>query len=93
MNKMDDNWRTSIGYICIALVCISWVLGGAWILSPQEFTFKIEIDNNTRDAFESIDYEAISEKNIEYAPIECFFNETHYNETCVNKFANGGLDE
>ena len=83
---MDDNCRIAIGYFCVALVLISVFIGAAWIMSPQEFTFKIEMDNNTKEAFESIDYEAITEKTISYAPIECFINETHYNESCVNKF-------
>ena len=53
---MDDNWRTATGYICIALVFISMYIGGAWVLSPQEFTFKIEMDNNTKEAVESVEY-------------------------------------
>ena len=57
---MDDNWRTAVGYICIALVFITMYLGAAWVMSPSEFTFKIEMDNNTKDAFESINYSEIS---------------------------------
>jgi len=56
---MDDNWRTAIGYICIALVFISW-FGMFWVLAfPTEFTFKMEMDNNTKEAIESINYSAI----------------------------------
>lgn len=61
---MDNNWRVSIGYICVALVLVSVFIGGAWVMSPQEFTFKIEMDNNTREAFESIDYEMINNDTI-----------------------------
>lgn len=60
---LSDNWRTAIGYICIALVFISW-FGMFYVLAlPDEFTFKLEMDNNTKDAFESINYSAIN--NIE----------------------------
>lgn len=58
---MIDNTRKAIGYVCISLVVISWILGGAWIMSPRDFTFKIEMDNNTKDAIESIDYKAIGD--------------------------------
>jgi len=59
MKPLSDNARTAVGYICIALVFISMYIGGAWVLSPQEFTFKIEMDNNTRDAMQSINYSSI----------------------------------
>ena len=53
---MDDNWRTSIGYICIMLCVVAWLGLLAWMVTPTEFTFKIEMDNNTRNAIESIEY-------------------------------------
>ncbi len=53
---MNDNTRTAIGYICIALVFITWLLLLAWVVSPTEFTFKFEIDNNTKEAIESVEY-------------------------------------
>lgn len=58
---MDDNCRIAIGYICVALVLSVVFIGGAWIMSPQEFTFKIEMDNNTKEAIESVNYTAISQ--------------------------------
>ncbi len=56
---MDNNWRAAIGYICIALVFIGWFAMMAWIGSPRDFTFKIEMDNNTKEAIESIEYPII----------------------------------
>lgn len=53
---MKDNVRIAIGYFCVALVFISYFLMMAWILSPQEFTVKFEMDDNTREAIESIEY-------------------------------------
>ena len=58
---MDDNWRIAIGYFCVALVLIAVFIGAAWIMSPQEFTFNIEMDNNTKEAVESIKYPIINQ--------------------------------
>ena len=58
---MKDNTRTAIGYVCIALVFISYFVMLGWIGSPRDFTFKIEMDNNTKDAFQSINYSEINE--------------------------------
>ena len=63
---MDDNWRIAIGYFCVALVLISVFIGGAWILSPQEFTFKVEMDNNTKEAIESVEYPIVNEMSDVY---------------------------
>lgn len=57
---MDDNWRMAIGYVCVMFVAIFCILGISWMMSPQEFTFKIEMDNNTKEAFESIEYPIIN---------------------------------
>lgn len=40
----------------VPLIFIAMYLGGAWALSPTHFTFRVEMDNNTRVAFESINY-------------------------------------
>ncbi len=56
---MDDNWRISIGYITVMFVAIVFMLGISWIMSPQEFTFKVEMDDNTKEAVQSINYSAI----------------------------------
>ncbi len=53
---MDDNWRISIGYICVALVGISFIIGAAWMMSPSEFTIRFEMDDNAKEAIESIEY-------------------------------------
>jgi len=58
---MKDNTRIAIGYVCIALVIISYFVMIGWIGSPRDFTFKIEMDNNTKDAFQSINYSEINE--------------------------------
>ncbi len=58
---MKDNTRTAIGYFCTALVFISYFFMMAWILSPQEFTIKLEMDENTREAIESIEYPIVQE--------------------------------
>ncbi len=71
---MKDNTRTAIGYICIALVVIGWLLMMAWIMSPQEFTFKIEMDNNTKEAIESINYTEISNKQPLCYSEKCYFD-------------------
>jgi len=62
---MHNNWKTAIGYICIALVFITMYLGAAWVMSPSEFTFKIEMDNNTKEAIESIEWENINDEDKE----------------------------
>lgn len=62
---MDDNWRITIGYVCVMLVAISCIFGISWIMSPQEFTFKIEIDNNTKEAVESVEYPIVDIKQPE----------------------------
>lgn len=60
---MNDNWRTSIGYICIAMVVVSWLLLVGWAMTPNEFIFRIEMDNNTRKAMQSINYSEISDQD------------------------------
>ena len=77
MNKrLSDNTRTAIGYTCIALVIIAW-LGMFYVLAlPDEFTFKIEMDNNTKEAMQSINYSAIEDiedKQICYSEI-CYMD-------------------
>lgn len=54
---MKDNTRTAVGYVCITLVIVSYILFLGWILTPSEFTFKIEMDNNTKEAVESIQWD------------------------------------
>lgn len=66
---MKDNTRTTIGYVCIALVIISYILFLAWVSSPNEFTFKIEMDNNTKEAIDSIDYNSINNEIIWSCPM------------------------
>ena len=56
---MKDNTRTAIGYVCIALVFISYFVMVGWIGSPNEFTIKLEMDNNTKEAVESVEYPII----------------------------------
>ena len=79
---MDDNWRIAVGYICAALVLTFFIIGAAWIMSPQEFTFKFEIDNNTKDAIESVEYPIINEQSCKDFGIEilgtknCTWNHT-----------------
>ncbi len=70
---MHDNTRTAIGYICIALVFITWLLLLGWIASPSEFIIKFEIDNNTKSAIESIEYPIVEYES---------YNNTNY---CANK--------
>jgi hypothetical protein len=73
---MNDNWRIAIGYICVMFVAISFILGISWIMSPQEFTFKFEIDNNTKEAVESVEYPIVDIKqpeNICYSEI-CYLD-------------------
>ena len=57
---MDDNTRTVIGYICLAFCFLGWV-GIFWTLnlSDAKLNIKIEMDNNTRKAMESINYSEI----------------------------------
>ncbi|KKM26048.1 hypothetical protein LCGC14_1588790 [marine sediment metagenome] len=57
---MKDNTRIPIGYVCIALAFISWFLMLAWIGSPNEFTIKLEMDNNTKEAIESVEYPIVN---------------------------------
>lgn len=57
---MDNNTRKTIECIMACLVAIVFLIGAAWIMSPQEFTFKIEMDNNTKDAVESVDYDKLT---------------------------------
>lgn len=57
---MHNNWRTAIGYICIMLCVVAWLGLLAWIATPTEFTIKIEMDNNTREAIESIEYPIVN---------------------------------
>ena len=95
---MDDNWRTAVGYICIALVFITMYLGAAWVMSPSEFTFKIEMDNNTKDAVESIDYESITDMpvyiNLWIAPSENWTMVTYTNdELFINGEKAGRFEE
>ena len=59
---MNNNWVVAIGIICGALVLMTIFVCDAWIHSPQEFTFKIEMDNNTKEAFESINYSEINKQ-------------------------------
>ena len=59
---MNDNTRTAIRYVCITLMIITWLLLLAWIASPTEFTFKLEMDNNTKVAIESIEWESLYEQ-------------------------------
>ena len=57
---LSDNARTAIGYVCIALVFISW-FGMFYVFAlPTEFTWKVEMDNNTKEAIQSINYTEIS---------------------------------
>lgn len=49
---LSDNGRAAIGYVCLALCFLGWI-GIFWTLNIAngEFVFKIEMDDNTLDAF------------------------------------------
>lgn len=64
MNKgLSDNGRTAIGFACVTLIFIYYFLMLAWSNSPSEFTFKVEIDNNTKEAVESVEYPLVHGEN------------------------------
>lgn len=103
---MDNNSRTAIGYFCVALVFIAYFLMMSWILSPQEFTWKIEMDNNTKEAIESIEFPNINENTFLFnatvnEDIECIIekvicediNDCLSNMTTVHKCVFVGADE
>ncbi len=80
---MEDNTRTAIGYVCIALVFISWFLMLAWIGSPNEFTIKFEMDNNTKEAVESVEYPIVDIKQDDYFYEDWY--EKKFNSTLINQ--------
>lgn len=86
---MKDNTRIAIGYFCIALVFISWSLMIGWLGTPTAFTFRIEMDNNTKDAFQSINYSAIEaiENNQDYNNALLFqpLNDTNYASLMIHE--------
>ncbi len=84
---LSDNGRTAIGYICIALCLISWFLMIAWMASPSEFTFRVEMDNNTLNAVESIEWDKLNqEKSIDQKPCWDYDN---YGQFVVNGVPKG----
>ena len=83
---MNEYCVQSIKYICQAIVLIVFIIGGAYVLSPTEFTFKIEMDNNTKEAFESINYTAIGNERFSYSSekyCQWLSNEGYLEEPCV----------
>ncbi len=73
---MDDNWRMAIGYICVMFVAITFMIGISWVMSPSEFTFKIEMDDNTKEAIDSIDYPIVDQNEIYIG--SCLLNSSEY---------------
>lgn len=55
MKSLSDNGRAAIGYICLALVVMSYFIWLAWILSPTDWTFNINLsaDDNILEIVET----------------------------------------
>ncbi len=87
---MEMNTRIAIGYFCVALVIISFFLMIAWIESPNEFTIKFEMDNNTKEAVESVEYPIVDIKQDDYFYEDWYdkkFNSTIINQSEIEEWA------
>ncbi len=41
------NWENIVQIIMVGLIGITFLIGAAWVMSPEEFTIKFETDENT----------------------------------------------
>jgi len=58
-------WLVVISFILITIILLGLMISISYINSPTVWTFKIEMDNNTLKAFESINYTAIESSQLE----------------------------
>ena len=63
---MNSVWPLTL-FLIVCALCVTVVLS-TFIASRHPFTFRIEMDNNTRIAMESINYSAMRAAQ---APVDC----------------------